>query len=864
MIDFSKKGVKIKKLFLFMTYLFPFFIVLSVSFADTPISSCTKISTPGNYYLTNDILNSASKCCINITASNVVLEGAGYTIDGIDSQNSYGVYVKRSTPLDNVTVKNLKITDWYYGIYYYRANRGKIENNLANSNYYGIQLREECSNNNLTNNTANNNYASGIYLYWWCDENILIGNTANENSDGIYLSYSDSNVLTGNIANNNSNDGIRILWRGLESEIINNMMQENRHLDLSLDYDSATSYKITITNNTGSGNRPIMYYNSPTNIKNKEFSQLFLCGADHSNIENVTVAGSAIHQNNGVVMIYTDYSNITNLDSSNNWYGIEIYKGHHNTLTNIKANNNSDFGISITADALDEFLKNNLVGNEVNNNSKYGIFLKYADNNIIAENEAHDNKYSGIYLFQSKENVCSGNSANNNGYGIQLENSHENNITYNRANNNTKNGIHLLESGNNILIENIAKNNSHNGIELVGADDYPQENCPKVYLTDYNILAWNSMSDNLENGIRLVGSPANTIAENTVNNNLGNGIQLSYGRCWDPYLHVYYTYYSYTNRIFSNIVTDNSAGMTIYNSNDNRIYNNYFSNSVNAIDNGSNFWNISKQPGFNIVGGPFLGGNYWNDYTGIDTDWDGLGNTNLPYNSGGNILNGGDFLPLISSIDSDGDSIPDSEDNCPLDYNPNQENADTDGIGDACDNCWYVSNPDQLDSDFNCPLPPYASNPKCGDACDFITFGIPLTEGWNLISSPLNFTNITEIFKPIVINFDSIFIYDGEKFIEIEPFDGEEFDLRYGFWIEAWDNITLSISGKEFENTQIPLVQGWNLVGHPYLEEKDVSDLFEDYVVYSYNGSWSSYIPGRASNSLQVLKPGYGYWVKAE
>jgi hypothetical protein len=53
-------------------------------------------------------------------------------------------------------------------------------------------------------------------------------------------------------------------------------------------------------------------------------------------------------------------------------------------------------------------------------------------------------------------------------------------------------------------------------------------------------------------------------------------------------------------------------------------------------------------PGTNIIGGSYMGGNYWHDCTGKDLDGDGLGDTSLPYSSSGNILRGGDYYPLTT------------------------------------------------------------------------------------------------------------------------------------------------------------------------------------------------------------------------
>ena len=93
----------------------------------------------------------------------------------------------------------------------------------------------------------------------------------------------------------------------------------------------------------------------------------------------------------------------------------------------------------------------------------------------------------------------------------------------------------------------------------------------------------------------------------------------------------------------NNTFISNNYGIELYSSSKNTIYNNYFNNTNNFIFTGTtyvNTWNITKKPGTNIIGGSYLGGNFWANPSGngfsqtcMDRNNDGLCDLKYSLNS---------------------------------------------------------------------------------------------------------------------------------------------------------------------------------------------------------------------------------------
>ncbi len=182
------------------------FLLVLIGIVVSPVSGVDvtgpmTISEPGTYQLTTDL--TSGDASIAITSSDVVLDGNGHSIGGAGADaGTAGVYVYSSGGLlSNVIVRNLKVSDHQYGIYFVGVQNGRIEGCTVSGNAFGIGCNQDANGNIITGNTVTGN-THGLAITS-SSANSVSDNTVTGNSAaGIYLYSTSGNTIVNNNFNN--------------------------------------------------------------------------------------------------------------------------------------------------------------------------------------------------------------------------------------------------------------------------------------------------------------------------------------------------------------------------------------------------------------------------------------------------------------------------------------------------------------------------------------------------------------------------------------------------------------------------------------------------------------------------------------
>ncbi len=360
---------------------------------ETNITGCTVMNTVGHtYYLTQDITDSTTSNCMDITANHITFDCQGHTIDGDDSAD-YGIY---SDAVSNITIKNCKLTDWdTRGIYLSQST------NIVGGSIICDQT--------IDNVTVSSCPDHGIYVD--CDDgkSMTIKNSDSNNNglDGFYLSgdfNSGKNLIltaTNLTAKNNSRYGLRIL-NADNGNITNITLDNNAQFDLFIDTGTQNYCDNVFINITGTGNKPIVYYSSSITLDgwDNNVSEIILCNADNSIINN-----TQLNNNNGLLLVRTENTTITNSNFSSVYYGLYLYSSNGNTIFGNIIKNNS-YGIHLGSSVDSSKIYNNLL-NQTNNILLGGTLANYWNTSKQLGTNIYDtnNPYiSGNYWTNSSGN----------------------------------------------------------------------------------------------------------------------------------------------------------------------------------------------------------------------------------------------------------------------------------------------------------------------------------------------------------------------------------------------------------------------------------------------------------------------------
>jgi parallel beta-helix repeat protein len=369
--------------------------------SDGSVEGSNMLKRNGNVYTFTGNINET----IVVLCNNVVLDGAGFTLQGNGA--STGVFFQDQS---GVVIKNLNIQGFTIGI---KSTIG--------------------------------------YFYWELERddfgsNSIIGNNITSNAIGVFLCSKANTFVTDNHVENNT-CGITLNSNGvLRGNRFNNNPQ-------AINEDVYSVVNDIDTSNIVNG-KPICYW---VNIHDKtvpsDAGLVTLKNCTGITVENLQLEDSS----SGIFLLYTNYSTIKNNVFIHNSNGITIKCSSNNLIEGNSILENNANGIYISSSSDIFFLNNKIV-----NNTAAGIDVDFETANLtITKNEIAENGGNGVFIDHTSDSTISNNViTQNGGYGLGF--GHGPNVTV-KSNIISKNnaGISINAQDSTIIFNNVTDNKGY-------------------------------------------------------------------------------------------------------------------------------------------------------------------------------------------------------------------------------------------------------------------------------------------------------------------------------------------------------------------------------------------------------------------
>ena len=181
------------------------------------------------YTFTADIYGS-----IVIERDNIVVDGRNYVLQGHSTRNATGIDLSART---NVTITNLELKNFGYGVYLYSATDNVVSQNDLRYNNYGIEL-DYSSNNAVYENTITN--SEGAIGLSESEDNTITKNSLDSNTYSISVTSSSNNNISENTITNS--EGAIALYQSDSNVITENYLEQNMYgISLTVCSDNSIS-----------------------------------------------------------------------------------------------------------------------------------------------------------------------------------------------------------------------------------------------------------------------------------------------------------------------------------------------------------------------------------------------------------------------------------------------------------------------------------------------------------------------------------------------------------------------------------------------------------------------------------------------